>query len=148
MGDRGASLRGYVMHDRQYIGGEDGVELIWVGIGGALGAIGRYLVGREFTERVGGLFPWGTFAVNITGAFLIGVLFALLTARGIGDDQLHLLLVVGILGGYTTFSSYALEVVNLVEAGHGGTALVYLLGSNLLSLVACVAGIAMARWAT
>jgi fluoride exporter len=136
------------VHDRECIGGEGWVELIWIGIGGALGAIGRYLVGREFTERVGGLFPWGTFAVNITGALLIGVVFALLTERGTGDDHLRLLLVVGILGGYTTFSSYALEVVNLVEAGHGGTALVYVLGSNLLAMVACVVGIAMTRWAT
>lgn len=123
------------------------MEIVWVGIGGAIGSIGRYLVGRELTERIGGLFPWGTFTVNVVGAFLIGVLFALLTERGIGHDHLRLLLVVGFLGGFTTFSSYTLEAVNLLESGHTGTALLYLLGSNLLGLAVCVAGMASIRWA-
>jgi fluoride exporter len=123
------------------------VELVWVGIGGALGAIARYVVGRELTERVGDLFPWGTFTVNVTGALLIGVLFALLTEKGIGHDQLRLFLVVGFLGGYTTFSSYTLEAVNLLESGDWTTALVYLIGSNLLGLLACVVGMTTTRWA-
>jgi CrcB protein len=117
------------------------VEIVWIGIGGALGAISRYLVGRELTERIGGGFPWGTFTVNVTGAFLIGVLFAVLTERGIGHDHLRLLLVVGLLGGYTTFSSYTLEAVNLFESGSWTTALVYVIGSNLLGVLACLGGI-------
>jgi CrcB protein len=120
------------------------VDIVWIGIGGGIGAICRYLVGRELTERVGGVVPWGTFAVNVTGALLIGVLFALLTERGIGHDHLRLLLVVGLLGGYTTFSSYALEAVNLFESGDWATALLYLVGSNVAGLAACAAGI----WAT
>jgi CrcB protein len=121
------------------------VDIFWVGIGGGVGAICRYLVGREVTERFGGLFPWGTLTVNVTGALLIGILFALLTEKGIGHEHLRLLLVVGFLGGYTTFSSYTLEAVNLVESGDWGTALLYLAGSNLAGLVACAIGIWSAR---
>jgi CrcB protein len=121
------------------------VDIFWVGIGGGIGAICRYLVGREVTERFGGLFPWGTLTVNVTGALLIGILFALLTEKGIGHEHLRLLLVVGFLGGYTTFSSYTLEAVNLVESGDWGTALLYLAGSNLAGLVACAIGIWSAR---
>jgi CrcB protein len=121
------------------------VEIVWVGIGGGIGAICRYLVGREVTERLDGLFPWGTFAVNVTGALLIGILFALLTEKGIGHDHLRLLLVVGVLGGYTTFSSYTLEAVNLFESGDWATALLYLAGSNLAGLAACAFGIWTAR---
>lgn len=124
------------------------MEIVWVGIGGAVGAIARYLVGRELTERVGGLFPWGTFTVNVVGALLIGVLFALLTERGVGHDHLRFLLVVGFLGGFTTFSSYTLEAINLLESGHWPTALLYLVGSNALALAACLAGMASVRAVT
>ena len=123
------------------------MELVWVGIGGAAGAIGRYLVGRELTTRVDGAFPWGTFTVNVIGALLIGVLFAVLTEHGVGDDHLRLLLVVGVLGGFTTFSSFALEAVNLLESGQWPIAVAYVVGSNLLGIVACVAGMQLARWA-
>lgn len=117
------------------------MDIVWVGIGGGIGAVCRYLVGRELSERIGGMFPWGTFAVNISGALLIGILFALLTEKGIGHDHLRLLLVVGLLGGYTTFSSYTLEAVNLLESGEWAMALLYLLGSNLAGLAACALGI-------
>lgn len=121
------------------------MEIVWVGIGGGIGAICRYLVGHALTERIGGQFPWGTFAVNITGALVIGILFALLTEKGIGPDHLRLLLVVGFLGGYTTFSSYTLEAITLIERGDWGMALLYLVGSNVAGLLACFAGIWTAR---
>ena len=120
------------------------MDIVWVGIGGGIGAVCRYLVGRELTTRVDGTFPWGTFAVNVTGALLIGMLFVVLTEKGIGHDHLRLLLVIGLLGGYTTFSSYTLEAVNLIESGNWPMAALYVLGSNLVGLVACFIGI----WAT
>lgn len=122
------------------------MELVWVGIGGALGSIARYLAGRELTERLGGSFPYGTFTANVLGAFLIGILFVLLTERGIGDDRLRLLLMVGFLGGFTTFSTYTLDAFSLVERGQWVMALTYVVGSNLLGLLACLAGIASIRW--
>lgn len=121
------------------------MELIWVGIGGGIGAIGRYFVGREITERANSIFPYGTFTVNLLGAFLVGILFALLTERGIEHPRLHLLLVTGFVGGFTTFSSYTVEAVNLAESGAWNSALLYVLGSNILGLIACVTGIVLIR---
>lgn len=121
---------------------------VWIGIGGALGSIARYLVGRELTERIGGSFPYGTMTVNVIGAALIGVLFVVLTERGVGDPHLRLLLITGFLGGFTTFSSYTLEAINLAESGAWSTAMLYVLSSNVLGLVACLAGIMAVRWIT
>ena len=121
------------------------MDVIWVGIGGMIGASARYLIGREITERASGAFPWGTFSINVIGALLIGVLFVLLTERGIGHEQMRLLLVVGLLGGFTTFSSFALEAINLAESGSFATALVYVTASNLVGVAACLAGIGGTR---
>lgn len=121
------------------------VELIWVGFGGGIGAIARYAMGKGIADRANSIFPYGTFTVNVIGAFLIGVLFAMLVERGIGHPHLRLLLVTGFLGGFTTFSTYTIEAVNLMEAGSWNTALLYVLGSNLLGLLACAAGIALVR---
>lgn len=128
-------------------GKDDRVDLLWVGIGGTVGALGRYVIGGEITERASGTFPYGTFTVNMIGALLIGALFAVLTERGIGHDHLRFLLVVGLLGGFTTFSSYTLEAINLIESGHWPVALAYVAGSNVLGIAACFAGIASVRWA-
>lgn len=121
------------------------VELVWVGIGGGIGAIARYAMGRSISERVNSVFPYGTFAINLLGAFLIGVLFALLVDRGVGPAHLRLLLITGFLGGFTTFSAYTIEVITLAEAGSWNTALLYVVASNLLGLLACLAGIVAIR---
>lgn len=121
------------------------MELVWVGVGGGIGAIARFAMSRGITERADSIFPYGTFTVNLLGAFLIGILFALLTERGVGHPHLRLLLVTGFLGGYTTFSTYTLETIDLVEAGSWHVALLYVLGSNAIGLAACIAGIALVR---
>lgn len=121
------------------------MELVWVGIGGGIGAIARYAMGKGITERANSLFPYGTFTVNLLGAFLIGVLFALLVERGVGHPHLRLLLITGFLGGFTTFSAYTIEAITLIEAGSWNTALLYVMASNLLSLLACLAGIVAIR---
>jgi CrcB protein len=121
------------------------VELVWVGIGGGIGAIARYAMGKGITERANSLFPYGTFTVNLLGAFLIGVLFALLVERGVGHPHLRLLLITGFLGGFTTFSAYTIEAITLIEAGSWNTALLYVVASNLLGLLACLAGILAIR---
>jgi CrcB protein len=121
------------------------VELVWVGIGGGIGAIARYAMGKGITERANSLFPYGTFTVNLLGAFLIGVLFALLVERGVGHPHLRLLLITGFLGGFTTFSAYTIEAITLIEAGSWNTALLYVMASNLLGLLACLAGIVAIR---
>lgn len=121
------------------------MELIWVGVGGFAGANARYLMGREMESRFGTGFPHGTLAINVLGSLVIGVLVTILAERYAPNHAVRLLLVTGFLGGYTTFSSYAIEVIMLADRGQVGRALLYVLGSNGLALAACAAGIALIR---
>ena len=82
--------------------------------GGALGSVARYAIGAAIMTRLGGRFPWGTTLINITGSFLIGLLMTLLTERLAPHPYWRLLLVVGFLGGYTTFSSFEWEIFGLM----------------------------------
>lgn len=121
------------------------MTLLWVGIGGFLGANARYVIGRALVERYGSAFPWGTLAVNLTGAFLIGVIAQLLLLRQDDSPEWRLLLVVGVLGGYTTFSSYALEIVTLLRSDQMMRAMGYVLASNVLGVGLCWLGVSLAR---
>ena len=118
---------------------------LWVGLGGFLGANARYFLGREILQRWGMMFPYGTMIVNVTGAFLIGVLLTTITARAGDDHMWRQLAIVGFLGGYTTFSSFAYEAVELMQAGRWAAALMYIGGSNVLGLLAFFSGIWTAR---
>ena len=121
------------------------VEYLWVGLGGFLGANARYALGLWIVERFGSGFPWHTLAINVSGSFAIGLIMVLLAEKLIADPAWRLLLVVGFLGGYTTFSSYTFEALALVEAGEWAAAAWYVLGSNGLGLVATVLGMVVAR---
>ena len=120
------------------------MEYVWVGIGGLLGANARYGLGRLVTERAGTGFPYGTLVVNVTGSLAIGVLLTLLVAR-VPDPAWRLLIVTGFLGGYTTFSAYSFETVVLLAEGRWGRAALYVLGSNLIGLIGCWAGVMLGR---
>lgn len=121
------------------------MEYLWVGVGGFAGANVRYVLGAWIGNRLGVGFPYGTFLINVTGSLLIGVILTLLTEQLIVDPLWRRLLVIGFLGGYTTFSSYSYEALALVEQGNWSRALSYILGTNILSLLACYMGIIMAR---
>ena len=121
------------------------MEVVWVGLGGAIGANARYLVGQLALEGLGGSFPYGTLIANLTGCCLIGVVMALLGEWGVASATWRLLLVVGVLGGYTTFSSFAYEAVTLLEQGHLLRASAYVLASNVAGLLACAAGMQAVR---
>jgi CrcB protein len=121
------------------------MEVVWIGLGGAVGANARYLVGRWALERLGGGFPFGTLAANLIGCFLIGVVMATLMERAVEDQTWRLLLVVGVLGGYTTFSSFAFEAVTLLEQGRFARAAAYVLASNAGGLAACAIGLLATR---
>lgn len=121
------------------------MEFVWIGIGGFLGANARYIFGHAIAQRLGMLFPYSTLIVNLTGAFLIGVLFTVLTDRVVDDPLWRQLTIVGFLGGYTTFSSYTWEAVGLMQTGRWSTALVYIIASNILGLLACYAGVWVTR---
>jgi CrcB protein len=86
-------------------------------LGAALGGLARYVIGTAVMQRFTGRFPLGTLVVNVTGCFLIGILLPLLTERGEPRPNLRLLLVVGVLGGYTTFSSFAWESFQAMDEG-------------------------------
>ena len=106
-----------------------------VGIAGALGAVARYIVGRFIAERAGAEFPLGTLVINLSGAFGIGLLFAL-AGRHLISAALQVTLASGFIGGYTTFSTMSWEGVQLARGGSTARAFLYLGGSMILGLLA------------
>lgn len=121
-------------------------KLIYVALGGAAGAMARYLVGMAALRSLGPHWPWGTFAVNVIGGFLMGALAGYLAHRGGADqERWRLLLGVGLLGGFTTFSAFSLEAALMIEKRAYGQAFTYTAGSVLLSVAALFAGLMIAR---
>ncbi|MGY2001446.1 fluoride efflux transporter CrcB [Blastococcus sp. SYSU DS1024] len=108
-------------------------------LGGALGALGRWGLAEAFPHSPAGL-PWATLGVNVTGCLILGALAAVLVARAPGSLWARPFLGVGVLGGFTTYSTFAVEVVRLVEAGAVGTALSYVALSVLGGITAAAAG--------
>ena len=118
--------------------------LLLVMFGGALGAGARYLIGRWTLAMLGTGWPWGTLAVNLLGGFAMGVLAGILSRTG-DSEPARLLLGVGVLGGFTTFSAFSLELVTMVERGEAGSALGYALASMLGAAAALWTGLLMTR---
>ncbi len=119
-------------------------ELLAVAVGGAAGALGRYWLATA-AQRLGGSgFPYGTLTVNVIGSLLIGVLFVAFE-RGALHHELRLLLTVGLLGAFTTFSTFSLETLVLIEQGLWGRALANVAASVILCLLACAIGVLLAR---
>lgn len=116
-----------------------------VAAGGALGAALRLAMQEWMVAHFGRAFPWGTLSINILGSFLIGVLAVLLVERMDLNPAWRLLLVVGVLGGFTTFSTFSLEVVHMVDTGAWERALGYMLASLLSCVLAAAAGLYGAR---
>lgn len=118
------------------------VLMVFVGLAGSLGAMTRYLLGRYIAGRIISQFPLGTLMINVTGAFLIGLLFTL-TSRKFMSVPLQTILATGFLGGYTTFSTMSWEGVQLVRGGSTPLGFLYLGGSVMLGLLAAVVGMAL-----
>ncbi|HET7030774.1 MAG TPA: CrcB family protein [Candidatus Limnocylindrales bacterium] len=121
------------------------VTLVLIAAGGAAGAVSRYLVDSAVLDRFAGAFPLGTFVVNLSGAFLVGLLGALIIDRGVLPADLRAPLLVGFLGAYTTFSTLMLDSWRLIEDGLPLLAMGNLIGSVALGLVAVVAGLWLGR---
>jgi fluoride exporter len=115
-----------------------------VGLGGALGGLARYGLNRAWPTTPG-CFAWATFAENVLGCLLLGVLMVFVFDVWPGQRYLRPFLGTGVLGGFTTFSAYALDTRALLAAGHVPLALAYLFGSVVAGLVAVVVGMALAR---
>ena len=121
------------------------VRLGLVAVGGTFGSVSRYLVALYTAQHVGATFPWGTLIVNVVGSFLIGVLATLADEMGVIGPETRVLLVVGVLGGFTTFSSFSLDTLRLLEANELLRSGLYVCASLAVSFLATTAGIALAR---
>ncbi|PKO08171.1 MAG: fluoride efflux transporter CrcB [Chloroflexi bacterium HGW-Chloroflexi-2] len=116
-------------------------KVLWISIGAVLGANLRYWVGDWAAQRFGSSFPYGTLLINLSGSFLLGLIVSMSMENFIIDPRLRLLLTIGFLGSYTTFSTYAYESVALISQGQWGLGLFNLLGSSLLGVLFAVLGI-------
>lgn len=123
------------------------VDVLWVGVGGGLGSLLRWGVGRAIGERYRGDFPLGTFLTNVSGAFVIGYLSVLFNVdwHDRYGTVLNAAILTGLLGGYTTFSSMQLGAAELVAGKRTALAVSYLLLSTAVGLLAAVFGSAIAR---
>jgi CrcB protein len=120
-------------------------SLFLVMAGGAVGSGARYLTGRATFAAFGAGYPWGTLLVNLLGGCLMGALVGTLARMPASAEQWRLLLAVGLLGGFTTFSAFSLDVVTMMQRGDLGTAALYALVSVAGSVAALFAGLALAR---
>jgi CrcB protein len=126
---------------------DDGVAYVAVAAGAMLGANLRFVIGNWAADRFGAEFPYGTFMINVSGAFVIGMLLSFIGER-VGISPLwRLFFATGFLGGYTTFSSYAWEALALAREGDWVRAAAYVFGSNLVGLVGVWVGASLARLA-
>jgi fluoride exporter len=121
------------------------MEWAWVIIGSALGGMARYGVSGTVARRIGETFPWGTLVVNVSGSFVIGVFAALVAPGGAlgGERMAGAFVMAGLCGGYTTFSSFSLETLNLARDGEWSRALSNIAASAALCLLAVWAGFAL-----
>jgi CrcB protein len=119
------------------------VTLAYVALGGALGALARYGISGWVYDRLGEAFPWGTFVVNVLGCLLLGLVIRWLQVSSV-SPALRPFLTIGLLGAFTTFSTFSFETVALLQEGQWLRAGLYAGGSVALGLIAMVAGMALA----
>ncbi|MSQ61860.1 MAG: fluoride efflux transporter CrcB [Dehalococcoidia bacterium] len=119
--------------------------MLLIALAGGLGAVSRFALDQWIGRRLPGQFPWGTFAINVSGSFVLGLLFTLLTERYVANTTFRLSLTTGFLGAYTTFSTFALETNRLWGSGAQGLAAVNVAGSVAAALLAVWLGAALAR---
>src|SRR5687768_13075493 len=120
-------------------------KIVFVGLGGALGSVARYLINISPLADVFDRFPFPTFFINVTGSFLIGFLLIVLTDRVTVSESLRMAIIVGFLGAFTTFSTFEMEIYGLMKDRFFTTAFLYLLLSVALGFVGLMAGVRLAR---
>lgn len=119
--------------------------LIYIFVGGGMGAVARFLMAGAIGRMTRGPFPWGTLAVNVIGGFMMGALVELMALKFSVSQDMRLFLTTGLLGGFTTFSAFSLEASSMIERGDYGLAGLYVLASVLGSVAALFGGLAFAR---
>ena len=120
-------------------------NILLVGLGGGIGSIARYLCQKGVALLYPHPFPWGTFAVNLTGCFLIGIFWGINFRAFAANETWKLFLMTGVCGGYTTFSAFSLEGIGLLKEQRTGLFFLYVGGSVALGLLATYAGMKISR---
>lgn len=120
-------------------------NLLLVAAGGAIGAALRHLSGIAALRIMGAGFPWGTLFVNVLGSFIMGLFIAWMVKKTGVSNDMRLFVATGILGGFTTFSAFSLDVANMVERGAMGGAFIYIAASVIISLAAVFIGLWFGR---
>jgi CrcB protein len=120
-------------------------NILLAALGGAIGSVLRYLVGVFSVRWFGPSFPWGTLAVNVVGSFIIGLSVEMIARRFNASMELRVFIITGILGGFTTWSSFSLDTMVLFERGAIAAAAAYVIGSLVVSFAAVLAGLALGR---
>ncbi|MBK6941767.1 MAG: fluoride efflux transporter CrcB [Planctomycetes bacterium] len=118
---------------------------VLVALGGALGAVARFVCGGAITRAVASSFPWGTLTVNVVGSLAIGAILGVAEGRGGLSDAWRAFAVTGVLGGFTTFSAFSAETLGLIQRAHYGVAAANVAVSVALGLAAVVLGFAIGR---
>ncbi|MBI2302940.1 MAG: fluoride efflux transporter CrcB [Armatimonadetes bacterium] len=121
------------------------MQVWWVGLGGFLGANARYWLGGWIASRWGTAFPWGTFAINVSGSFILGLFATLIAERISAPPQLRLLVAIGFVGAYTTFSTFEYETLGLAAGGSLLRAFANAAASLALGFLAVWLGVKLAR---
>jgi CrcB protein len=121
------------------------LSLILIALGGAAGAVSRFVLDTWLSSRLNTPFPWGTFVVNVSGSFVLGLLFALAIERDVLPTTIRLPILVGFIGAYTTFSTLMLESWRLVEGGAYLIAVANIFGSVAVGVIALAVGLAAGR---
>jgi fluoride exporter len=122
------------------------LAVLLVALGGGMGSAARYLVGGWFASRFGPAFPYGTFVINVTGSFIIGLFLTYAQDRASLSPYWRLFFAVGFVGGYTTFSTFEYESIRLLEDRELLLGTTYLVGSVLTGALGAIAGIAVGNW--
>lgn len=120
-------------------------KLFLIGLAGFVGTLGRYGLSGGIAKRYGETFPLGTLAVNLIGCFLVGLLFYLMQERFLVNQNVRTIILIGLLGGFTTFSSLGLQTFTLLQDGEVGLAAVNLGASNLIGLLMVWVGYTLAK---
>jgi len=120
-------------------------KFLIISLGAILGANARYWLGGWAADRFGTTFPYGTLIINVTGSLVLGFFITLVTDRFLVDPRWRLLVAIGFLGAYTTFSTYTYESMNLILSGQVWLGLVDLFGSSILGAAAMLAGIFLGK---
>ena len=120
-------------------------SILAIFLGGGIGSVCRYLLGMSITRHLSTAFPAGTFIVNITGCFLIGLLYGIANRHAWLTVEWRLFLITGICGGYTTFSTFSYESISLIRQGNYAYFFLYVVLSVVLGLLATVGGSALIR---